>query len=55
VNLAARIASRAPGGELLVPAELTDAGFDWEDAGEAVLKDVPEPVRLARVLLQRSA
>lgn len=59
VNLASRIASHAPGGELLVPAELTghvrDAGFDWEDAGEAVLKGVPEPVRLARVLLQMPA
>jgi class 3 adenylate cyclase len=54
VNLAARIASRASPGELLVLADVGDAvtgaGFEWEDAGEASLKGLEEPVRLARVV-----
>jgi adenylate cyclase len=54
VNLAARIASHASAGELLVLADVADAaaraGFEWEDAGEAALKGLDEPVRLARVI-----
>ena len=50
VNLASRIASHAPAGELLVPAELAATnGLDYDDLGEAALKGVSEPVRLARV------
>jgi adenylate cyclase len=52
VNLASRIASHAPAGELLVPAELAATnGFEYEDVGEATLEGVSEPVRLARVLV----
>jgi class 3 adenylate cyclase len=53
VNLASRIADRAASDELLVPADAagdaTAAGFEWEDAGEALLKGVGEPVRLVRI------
>jgi adenylate cyclase len=55
VNLAARIASQAQAGELLVgddvTARLDEAGIRWEDAGEAHLKGIGDPVRLARVEL----
>jgi class 3 adenylate cyclase len=52
VNLAARIAAHAQPGELLIPIDdarvlLTPA--DWDDAGVAALKGLPEPVGLARV------
>jgi adenylate cyclase len=54
VNLAARIASHASAGELLVLADIADdvtrAGFEWEDAGEAALKGLEGPVRLASVV-----
>jgi adenylate cyclase len=53
VNLASRIASRAAPGELLVPSDVAAAaseqGFECEDAGEADLKGVPDPVVLVRV------
>jgi adenylate cyclase len=52
VNLASRIAGRALAGDVLLPLDdasaLLPAG-DWTDAGEATLKGVPQPVRLARV------
>jgi class 3 adenylate cyclase len=54
VNLAARIASHASAGELLVLAEVvngaTEAGFECKDVGEVSLKGLEEPVHLARVL-----
>jgi adenylate cyclase len=56
VNLASRISGHAAPGELLVLADqvgaVTEAGRDWEDAGEASLKGVPDPVRLVRVRLE---
>jgi adenylate cyclase len=55
VNLASRIASHAPAGTLLVPADivggLVDSGYACEDAGDAVLKGIVDPVPLARVRL----
>jgi class 3 adenylate cyclase len=54
VNLAARVASHASAGELLVPAELAghlrDAGIACDDAGEASFRGVAEPTRLVRVI-----
>ncbi len=56
VNLAARIAAQASAGELLVAhsltAQLHPADFDWEDVGEARLKGIVEPVRLARLIVR---
>jgi adenylate cyclase len=53
VNLASRIASHARPGELLVTAEVArdanEKGLVCDDAGEAALKGIDEPVRLARV------
>ncbi len=53
VNLAARIAGQAQPGEILVGRDLTgrldDAGIRWVDAGEAALKGLGVPVRLARI------
>ena len=58
VNLAARIAGHAGAGELLVAsavtARLDPAGIGWVDAGEARLKGLAEPVRLARIPTGRS-
>ena len=58
VNLAARIAGYAGAGELLVAsavtAHLDAAGIGWVDAGEARLKGLAEPVRLARIPAGRS-
>ena len=55
VNLAARIASHAGAGELLVAAdgvdEPTGASLEFEDAGSAMLKGIADPVRLLRVPL----
>jgi adenylate cyclase len=59
VNLASRIASHASPHELLVPLDMTErvteAGFDWEDAGAVQLKGIPEPVHLARVRIDTGA
>ena len=55
VNLAARIAAHAGPGELLLPAAVAErltATTPWTDAGEAHLKGLSEPVRLARVRLE---
>ncbi len=53
VNLAARIASHAGAGELLVAAdgadELASDSLEFEDAGSATLKGIVDPVRLLRV------
>ncbi len=53
VNLAARIAAEAGPGEILVPRAFTerlvDSGISWEDARDARLKGLAEPVRLARI------
>ena len=53
VNLAARIASHARAGELLVAADGVDgptgAPLKLEDAGSAALKGIADPVRLLRV------
>ena len=53
VNLAARIASYARAGELLVAAdgvgESTGASLGFADAGSATLKGITDPVRLLRV------
>jgi adenylate cyclase len=58
VNLAARIAGQAGAGEVLVAGAVTErldpAGIGWVDAGEARLKGLAEPVRLARVPTSRS-
>ena len=58
VNLAARIAGYAGAGELLVASAVTGhldpAGIGWVDAGEARLKGLAEPVRLARIPTGRS-
>jgi adenylate cyclase len=55
VNLAARMAAHAKPGELLVTAgsakTLADAGIALEDAGEATLKGIAEPVPLMRVVI----
>jgi adenylate cyclase len=55
VNLAARIASHAAGGELLVAAngadELAGDGLELEDAGSPLLKGISDPVRLLRIRL----
>ena len=55
VNLAARIASHAGAGELLVAAdgvdESTGESLEFEDAGSATLKGIADPVRLLRVPL----
>jgi adenylate cyclase len=55
VNLAARIASHAGAGELLVAAdgadESTGDSVELEDAGSAMLKGIADPVRLLRVPL----
>ena len=52
VNLAARIATHAQPGEVLLPIE-DAAGLlppaAWFDAGEAALKGIPQPVAMARV------
>jgi adenylate cyclase len=57
VNLAARIASHASAGELLVHTDISESvkeeGFEQEDAGEASLKGIVEPVQLSRVRLPR--
>lgn len=54
VNLAARLAAHASGGELLVPATtgatLAGDGVALQDAGSAVLKGIAEPITLMRVL-----
>jgi adenylate cyclase len=55
VNLAARIASHAAAGELLLPAAahapvVAHGGVRLQDAGEATLKGLDAPVRLVRVL-----
>lgn len=56
VNLAARIAGRAEAGELLVSDEVADLldGGPWpvRPAGMAVLKGIPDAVRLHRVALE---
>jgi adenylate cyclase len=56
VNVAARVASAAASGELLVTADiaerLADAGVALEDAGEFRLKGIAEPLRLVRVTLE---
>lgn len=55
VNLAARIAAHAAPGELLLPMAVADrlaATTLWTDAGDAALKGLSEPVRLARVRLE---
>ena len=53
VNLAARIAAQAQAGEILVDAALADrldvVGIHLVDLGEAKLKGLVEPVRLARI------
>jgi len=58
VNLAARIAGHAGAGELLVAsavtAHLDPAGIGWVDVGDATLKGLAEPVRLARIPTGRS-
>ena len=55
VNLAARIASHAEAGELLVAADGADAVaggvLELEDAGSVGLKGIADPVRLLRVRL----
>jgi adenylate cyclase len=55
VNLASRIASHGSAGDLLIPQALLEriaaASVRWEDAGEANLKGVTNPVHLVRVLL----
>ncbi len=55
VNLAARIASHAGAGELLVAADGVDAStgddLELEDAGSAMLKGIADPVRVLRVPL----
>jgi adenylate cyclase len=55
VNLAARIASYAGAGELLVAADGSDepmgGSLELEDAGSATLKGIADPVRLLRVPL----
>jgi class 3 adenylate cyclase len=55
VNLAARLASHAAAGELLLPAAaharvVAHGGVRLQDAGEATLKGLDAPVRLVRVL-----
>jgi class 3 adenylate cyclase len=59
VNVASRIASHASPHELLVPldmtARVTEAGFEWEDAGATQLKGIPEPLHLARVRIGSAA
>ena len=54
VNLAARIAAHGVAGEMLVSAataeSLTGTGLILEDAGQVVLKGIPEPVGLVRIL-----
>ena len=58
VNLAARIAGHAGAGELLVASAVTahlgPAGIGWVDVGDATLKGLAEPVRLARIPTGRS-
>ena len=52
VNLAARIAAHARPGEALLPIDDARALLspaDWEDAGTAELKGLPEPIGLARL------
>ena len=55
VNLAARIASHAGSGELLVAADGVDESMsdplELKDAGSAALKGIADPVRLLRVTL----
>ena len=55
VNLAARIASHAGAGELLVAADGVDEPtadpLELEDAGSTILKGIADPVRLLRVPL----
>ena len=55
VNLAARIASHAEAGELLIAAdgvgEPPEKSLELEDAGSATLKGIAEPVHLLRVPL----
>jgi adenylate cyclase len=51
--LAARLASHAAAGELLVPTDMVKsvaaAGFGYEAAGETSLKGIPDPVSVVRV------
>ena len=58
VNLAARIAGQASAGELLVAGAVTErlefAAIDWVDVGDADLKGLAEPVRLARITLHQT-
>ncbi len=52
VNLAARIAAHAQPGEALLPiadAQALLSPTDWDDAGTATLKGLPEPIGLARL------
>ena len=53
VDLAARIAAHAGAGELLVSAaaaeSLTDSGSIAEDAGQVMLKGIPEPAGVIRI------
>ena len=52
VNLASRIAAHAQAGEVLLPladATVLLAPGAWDDAGEAALKGIPEPIGLARL------
>ena len=55
VNLAARIAAHSTSGVLLVAWDVTDSltasEIEWEEADQAQLKGIGEPVRLARVLI----
>ena len=52
VNLASRIAAHAQPGEVLLPIDDARAllpATGWDDAGEAALKGLPQPVAMARV------
>ena len=49
VNLASRIAAHAQPGEVLLPIDDARPATGWDDAGEAALKGLPQPVVMARV------
>jgi len=53
VNLAARIAAQAAGGEILVPIVVKELaagkGFLFSDRGEVALRGFEDPVRLYEV------
>jgi adenylate cyclase len=57
VNLASRIAAFAGPGELLIPLDGARAILEpteWIDAGEALFKGFPDPIRLARLRVPSS-